>query len=79
MPSPMTFRKTFPRSGVVALALLMAGGVAHAELDDLVRRALVLTETGQSRQAYDLLEPQEVRRAGDPDFDTVLGLSLIHI
>ncbi len=75
MPSPMKFRKTLARSGVVALALLLAGGAANAELDDLVRQALAMTEAGQSRQAYDLLEPMEVRRAGDPDFDTVLGIA----
>lgn len=71
----MKFRQPLARSGAVALALLMAGGAAHAVLDDLVRQALAMTESGQSRQAYDLLEPLEVRRAGDPDFDTVLGIA----
>jgi len=48
---------------------------AHAEVDALVREALALAEAGQGRAAYDLLEPQEVKRAGDPDFDTVFGIA----
>lgn len=44
-------------------------------MDDLVRRGLAMTEAGQARQAYDLLEPHEVNRAGDPDFDTVFGIA----
>ena len=70
----MIFQRALVRSLAVAFGLLLAGG-AHAELDDLVRKALAMTEAGQGRQAYDLLEPQEVTRAGDPDFDTVLGIA----
>lgn len=44
-------------------------------MDDLVRRALAMTESGQARQAYEMLEPHEVKRAGDPDFDTVFGIA----
>ena len=44
-------------------------------MDAVVREALALTEAGQSKQAYDLLEPLEVTRAGDPDFDTVFGIA----
>lgn len=48
---------------------------AHAEVDDLVRKAHTMTESGQAKQAYELLEPHEVNRAGDPDFDTVFGIA----
>lgn len=48
---------------------------AHAEVDALVRDALALSDGGQGRAAYDMLEPQEANRAGDPDFDTVFGIS----
>jgi hypothetical protein len=62
----------------LCLALFVAAIVnapAHAEVDDLVRKALAMTESGQARQAYELLEPYEVNRAGDPDFDTVFGIA----
>ena len=47
----------------------------HAEVDALVRDALTLVEAGKGRAAYDMLAPQEASRAGDPDFDTVFGIS----
>ena len=71
----MLFEISLARPLVVALGLLLSGVGAHAELDDLVRKALTMTESGQSKQAYDLLEPFEVQRAGDPDFDTVFGIA----
>lgn len=71
----MLFKISLARPLVVALGLLLSGVGAHAELDDLVRKALTMTESGQSKQAYDLLEPFEVQRAGDPDFDTVFGIA----
>lgn len=58
---------------VVATCLLQ--GPAHAEMDAVVRDALALAEAGQARQAYLMLEPLEVTRAGDPDFDTVFGIA----
>lgn len=51
------------------------GGQALAEVDDLVRQARAMLEKGQAKQAFDLLEPQEAKRAGDPDFDTTLGIA----
>ncbi len=72
---PMFFKPIPASSCVVAVALWMGASGAHAEMDDLVRKALAMTESGQSRLAYELLEPHEVRRAGDPDFDTVLGIA----
>ncbi len=58
-----------------ALATLLLHGPASAEVDALVRDALALAESGRGAQAYALLEPQEVQRAGDPDFDLVFGIA----
>ena len=58
---------------LISLGLVPAS--VYAEADAVVREALALTESGQARQAYDRLEPLEVQRAGDPDFDTVFGIA----
>lgn len=60
--------------GGFASALLLAGP-AHAEVDALVRESLVLAEQGKAQQAFDQLAAVEAERAGDPDFDTVLGIA----
>ena len=55
---------------------MLAGlGQVHAELDAVVRDARALLEKGQAKPAFELLEPLEAARAGDPDFDTVLGIA----
>ncbi|MES2191709.1 MAG: surface lipoprotein assembly modifier [Pseudomonadota bacterium] len=64
-------------NGLLAALLASGAGLVHAEVDALVREARTLLEKGQAKQAFDLLEPQETPRAGDPDFDTVLGISAI--
>lgn len=60
---------------IAVCTTIAAQGAAFAEVDDLVRKALAMTEAGQARQAYEMLEPHEVKRAGDPDFDTVFGIA----
>ena len=60
--------------GGLVLASMFAGQ-AHAEVDALVINARSMLERGQAQQAFDLLEAQETPRAGDPDFDTVLGIA----
>lgn len=50
-------------------------GIAHAEADALVRESLALAEQGKAQQAFDQLATAEAERAGDPDFDTVLGIA----
>ncbi len=59
----------------VLLAVLLIPLGAHAQADALVREALGLTQRGEAQQAFDLLAAQEAVRAGDPDFDTVLGIA----
>ncbi len=56
-------------------AMLLGAQLAHAELDKLVRDASALSDAGQSLQAFNMLEPFEVQRAGDPDFDAALGIA----
>lgn len=60
---------------VASLALLGTPATSHAVVDDLVRQGVALTEKDQGRAAFDLLSPQEIARAGDPDFDLVLGVA----
>ncbi len=71
----MTMHTPMKRLCAAVCLALVAHASALAEMDDLVRKALAMTETGQSRQAYEMLEPHEVKRAGDPDFDTVFGIA----
>lgn len=70
-------KSSFQRARVAALLVVLSTAltVAHAEVDAVVRDALALAESGQARKAYDMLEPLEVQRAGDPDFDTVFGIA----
>jgi len=61
--------------GVILVLSGLANGLAHAEVDALVTNARTLLDQSQAQKAFDLLEPQEATRAGDPDFDTVLGIA----
>jgi tetratricopeptide (TPR) repeat protein len=47
----------------------------HAEWDAQLKQALSLAESGAAQQAFLMLEPQEMQRSGDPDFDLVLGIA----
>ena len=55
--------------------LALFSGQASAEVDELVKQARVLLDRRQAKQAFQLLEPQEAARAGDPDFDTTMGIA----
>ncbi len=70
---------TNKRAPSYLLALLLAAFMlpteSRAEADALVREALTLTQTGQSAKAFEMLDAKETERAGDPDFDTVLGIA----
>lgn len=69
----MPAKQTLLSSGLLLAALL--GNPAYAEVDALVSNARTLLDQSQAQKAFDLLEPQEAARAGDPDFDTVLGIA----
>lgn len=68
----MRIKKAF-FSGSFIFGLLCSQ--AHAVVDSTVTEARALLERGQAQQAFDLLNPLETPRAGDPDFDTTLGIA----
>lgn len=58
-------------------AAVMNAGAVHA--DAVTDDAKALLEKGDAKAAYALLEPLESQRAGDPDYDFLLGLSALEI
>lgn len=66
-----------PTRSLVALTLtgFLVGMPAHAAWDAGLDQALALTQAGAAQQAFELLEPMEMERSGDPDFDLVLGIA----
>lgn len=69
------FLKRLVFSVCAASAFALPASPVHAEVDALVRESLALVEQGQAQQAFDRLAAVETDRAGDPDFDTVLGIA----
>jgi tetratricopeptide (TPR) repeat protein len=60
---------------LLSVTLLIGMAPALAEVDSVVKSARELLDKNQAKQAFDLLEPLEAARAGDPDFDTVMGIA----
>jgi tetratricopeptide (TPR) repeat protein len=58
-----------------ALALLCISLAAAA--DALTDRAKTLLQRGEAAAAYKLLQPLEPQRAGDPDYDYLLGIAAL--
>ncbi len=71
--NPMHIKKALLSGGMVFVSLL--GSQVHATVDSVVIEARSLLDRGQAQQAFELLSPLETPRAGDPDFDTVLGIA----
>lgn len=69
MRLPTRFQLAFALSG------LLLAAPAHAAWDATLRNALALAESGAAQQAFELLEPLEMERSGDPDYDLVLGIA----
>jgi tetratricopeptide (TPR) repeat protein len=66
--------RSWARMAILLIGLLAVGGVrADAVTDD----ARALLDAGDAEAAYALLEPLEAQRAGDPDFDFLLGLAAL--
>ena len=63
--------------GKAILAALLAAITTCAFADALTDRARQLLRDRQHREAYNLLLPQEPNRAGDPEFDYLLGIAAI--
>lgn len=68
------YAQRFVATAAAALALLCPLA-AHAQGDALVAQARAALEQGQARRAFDLLAPFETERAGNPEFDLVLGMA----
>ncbi|MBC7620364.1 MAG: tetratricopeptide repeat protein, partial [Candidatus Saccharibacteria bacterium] len=74
----MTFNHTylyFLRVRLILVSALLLSGPALAEVDALVRESVALVEQGKPHEAFVRLAAVETQRAGDPDFDTVLGIA----
>ena len=71
----MSSKKPFVFKGAGIFLAVMMATVARAEVDALVSEGRALLDQNQPQKAFELLEPQEAARAGDPDFDTVLGIA----
>jgi len=70
----MSFKRIVLLLSAAWFSATLAGAV-HAEADVLVHESLALVEQGKAQQAFDQLAAVEEKRAGDPDFDTVLGIA----
>lgn len=57
--------------------LLMMTGAAWA--DAVTDNARSLLDKGEAKAAYEMLEPLEPQRAGDPEYDFLLGLAALEI
>jgi len=62
----------------IPLFCLLLSLSATASADALLDQARELIESNQSSQALALLAPYNDERAGDPDFDTLLGLAALN-
>lgn len=66
---------TFLTRLLTCCALLLAPAWSVAERDALVDQAAQLLRTNQPQQAFDLLQPHEVKRADDKDFNLAYGIA----
>ena len=70
--SVSTWARRHVQCQAVAVVLGLAGaGAVHA--DEFLARAQALVAQGSAQQAFDLLDPHEAARAGDPAFDAAMG------
>ena len=73
---PGRFARAIRRGFSGALLSLVAAG-AFAQTDPSLEQARKLVAERNSQAAYALLAPLEVARAGDPDFDYLLGITAL--
>jgi outer membrane protein len=62
-----------------ALAALLLAVSSAAFADAVLEQGKALLEGGRAQQAYDLLAPLQPQRAGDPQYDYLLGLSALEL
>jgi tetratricopeptide (TPR) repeat protein len=72
----MTGRARWVRR-IAAICLALASGLAAAQLQDaaVLERAKSLLAAGNAKQAYAELAPLQNARAGDPEYDYLLGVA----
>jgi tetratricopeptide (TPR) repeat protein len=61
------------------LALFLSLALPAWAADDLVVQGKKLLDSGSAQAAYDMLKPHESERAGDPEFDYLLGVAALDI
>src|SRR5258708_10198112 len=66
--------KTAPVIGVAALFVLLQSLAFADEITDRARRLL---QEKNPQAAYQLLQPLESQRAGDPEYDYLLGIAAL--
>lgn len=69
-------QRGFQKALLVAALVLFASGTALA-VDPILDRGRQMVESGDPRSAYALLEPLEQERAGNPDYDLLLGIAAL--
>jgi len=65
------------RAGALALLLMSTGLPSLA--DDLLARARALQEAGRAQEAIDLLLPEQSARAGEVEYDYLLGVTALDL
>lgn len=60
-------------------ALLLSVGCSNVIADELTNQAQVLLNDGKGRAAFVLLEPRESERAGEVEYDYLLGLAALEV
>lgn len=64
------------KTGISIAVIVLCGlNPAWAVVDAPVREAMEAIAAKQAQKAFDALSPLEATRAGDPDYDTVLGIA----
>src|SRR5258708_19957927 len=67
------------RKFALTLSLVIVFPMAALAADDILLRAKQQLDNGNAQGAYNLLIPLQSERAGDPDFDFVLGSSALEL
>lgn len=64
-------------AAIIAVALACTANTAGAQSDPQLEQARAMLKEGKAAQAFELLEPREFDRAGDVEFDTLLGVAAL--
>lgn len=72
----MLLVKFISKALAAAACLLLFAGMAQAA-DELLTQAKALMDQRRAQEAYTLLIPQQSKRAGDPNYDYLLGIAAL--